>query len=767
MPKSQTPASLNPESLLRRIDTVIERSAARLQKEADAELESARRAGSSSHAARELEWLEKELHELNQFPDELTEYGRHRVRELRAYRLALNLQLEKYKEHFNRRAQELFQRLEQSRRAARRARRGETPHEQLLGLVEAAAGLDEHLTATERKTLASLRSAAAALAEAAQQESEPEPEEALPAVVPLEPDAWEIADPDPELLNLKAAEGHSPAAYHLAREAQVLSLVRGFDVLLTPQLATGLAQYPHQIETARTVLRRMRGRALLCDEVGLGKTIEAGIIAREYAARGLARRILVLTPPALVSQWRQEMREKFGLEFVTHEDAAFREAGPEAWGRFDRILASLRTAAMPQHRESLAAQEFDLLIVDEAHHLRNRTSQAWKFVNELKKKYVLLLTATPVQNNLDELFNLITLLSPGQLKSSAAFRKEFVTRGDPRAPRNRERLRSLLAEVMVRNTRSQVSVALPPRLATTHRVSATPEEAQVYAAVSSWSRERFEAGELDRFTAGSLLRQAGSSAAALALGLERYAERHPGAGPLLRPLAEQARGLEQHAKVEQLCDLLRRRPEKTLVFTFFRETAHLLKVELERRGFAAALLSGELTAAQKDHAVAEFAAAKKVLISTDVGSEGKNLQFCRAVVNFDLPWNPMRIEQRVGRIHRIGQRDEVLIDNFCARGTIEDHLLRILDAKLNMFELVVGEIGDVLGNLEADSELEDLALGIWVTAKGDAEAEAGFDRLGEQLQDALRRHRAAQEMDQALFGDELAVSVNREEESAA
>lgn len=124
MPKSQTPTSLNPESLLRRIDTVIERSAARLQKEADAELESARNAGTTSHFARESEWIEKELHELNQFPDELTEYGCHRVRELRAYRLSLNLQLEQYKEHFNRRAQVLFQCLEQSRRAARRVRRG-------------------------------------------------------------------------------------------------------------------------------------------------------------------------------------------------------------------------------------------------------------------------------------------------------------------------------------------------------------------------------------------------------------------------------------------------------------------------------------------------------------------------------------------------------------------------------------------------------------------------------------------------------------------
>jgi len=294
-------------------------------------------------------------------------------------------------------------------------------------------------------------------------------------------------------------------------------------------------------------------------------------------------------------------------------------------------------------------------------------------------------------------------------------------------------------------------------MATTHRLAPTPEEASVYTALTEYARERYAAGSLDRLAAGTLFRQAGSSAPALVRGLEGMAERRPADRKRLLELAEAARGISHHAKAEALGALLTRRPEKTIVFTFFRETLHMLEGALRQAGVSFATLSGEQTAAEKDRAVAEFQADRRVLLSTEVGSEGRNLQFCHALANFDLPWNPMRIEQRVGRVHRIGQKEEVLIDNFCARHTVEDYILRVLDAKLNMFELVIGEIGSILGNLEAEQEFDDLALDIWAAARDETEAAKGFDELADRLQEARERYQEAQELDEALFGGELAT----------
>jgi SNF2 family DNA or RNA helicase len=187
---------------------------------------------------------------------------------------------------------------------------------------------------------------------------------------------------------------------------------------------------------------------------------------------------MVVTPASLVEQWREELAVKFGLTgFVTTADAEFRMAGSEAWEKFPLLIASLATARRAEHRARLSQIPFDMIVLDEAHHLKNRNSASWKFVNELQRKYILLLTATPVENNLDELYNLITLLKPGQLKTPREFRKQFVVSGDPRLPKNRGQLRELLGDVMVRHTRSQVNINLPPRQANTVRLNLSDEEA--------------------------------------------------------------------------------------------------------------------------------------------------------------------------------------------------------------------------------------------------------------------------------------------------
>ena len=564
----------------------------------------------------------------------------------------------------------------------------------------------------------------------------------------------------------------SERAYRLRLQTERLSLIQGFEELLAPE-AVAVAPFPYQLKTARTALRRFRGRGLLCDEVGLGKTIEAGLVLKEYMLRGLVRKVLIITPPALTQQWREEMASKFLLtDFVTNEDPEFRELGPEAWSTFDHIIASLATARRTEHRRAIEKIHFDMVIVDEAHHLKNRATVSWKFVNALQKKYMLMLTATPVQNDLDELYNLITILQPGQLKTRREFKRRFVVRGDPRLPKNRGELRNLLADVMVRNTRSQVSISLPRRRAHTIRLQLTPPERELYDAVSDFVREALaaaeartgrRAGPLTRFTLQTLQREIGSSPLAVRPTLEKLAAHQKLAteqrAALLR-LAEQAAAVEHQAKTEALLKLLaanKASGEKAIIFTHYLATLDHLEATMRAAGHDLVVYKGGLTYAQKNEAIARFEREAQFLLSTEAAGEGRNLQFCRQMINYDLPWNPMRIEQRVGRIHRIGQEREVEIFNLSAEGTIEDYVLRILDSKINMFELVIGEMDMILGNLADERDFEEIVLDIWARARSDEEVGVGMEELGEALVKARQAYLETQAYDEAMFGQDFGV----------
>ena len=215
-------------------------------------------------------------------------------------------------------------------------------------------------------------------------------------------------------------------AFLLNYRSEKLSLNRGFeDLLVLSHLQeywrqNGVIPYPHQVETVKKVISQMRGRAILADEVGLGKTIEAGMILKEYMLRGLVKRFLILTPAALCRQWEAELREKFVIPTLL----AKREYD---WAHYDFLIASIDTAKKEVHRNQILNSYFDLVIVDEAHKLKSTATLNWQFVNSIQKKYFLLLTATPLQNDLKELFNLITLLRPGQLGSYRSFKKTYTT----------------------------------------------------------------------------------------------------------------------------------------------------------------------------------------------------------------------------------------------------------------------------------------------------------------------------------------------------
>jgi SNF2 family DNA or RNA helicase len=708
--------------------------------------------------------------------------------EAKAYRARLRLELAAHGEPFRarvRRWREAAAILDRAVRGRRGLEDGERLEQMCAALVPVSQVLDddEHrvLRVAERRVLALRRRAARARPappSAAQEHAtraasaaagvpagddrpqrEPSDEQMRPYLP--EPEALEFEAEDARLVEDLVRGAFAPAEDHeLNLSATNLTLVGGFEALICLPLLRGVEHYPFQVRTALQVMRSMRGRALLCDEVGLGKTIEAGIIMKEYQVRGLARRILVLTPPALVGQWRDEMREKFGLDFATHEDPEFRSLGASAWEHFDLIIASLHTAKSPAHSDVIHRQAYDLVVLDEAHHVRNRTSVSWKFFNRVRSRFALLLTATPVQNDLDELFNLITLLSPGQLETPAQFRREFVERGDRRRPKNRTKLRELLMDVMVRNSRSQVSVVLPPRRATTLRMELAPDERALYEATTRLVRAHYQPrpggdGSGRTLLARTLQAEVGSSAAALHSTLSGMRGRGTLAGEEVDELCDRAAAVTTSSKADALLGLLRETHAKVLVFTQYRETQRFLLEALARAGVTAAQFGGGLSATEKDGQVEAFAGDRRVMVSTDVGSEGRNLQFCHTLVNYDLPWNPMRIEQRVGRVHRIGQTEPVRIFNLSSRGTVEDHMLEVLDDKLNMFELVVGELGEILGNLEDERDFESIVLDLWAGAPSDDDARRSIDDLGRQLTEARGRLAAAREYDEALFGREF------------
>ena len=211
------------------------------------------------------------------------------------------------------------------------------------------------------------------------------------------------------------------------------------------------------------------------------------------------------------------------------------------------------------------------------------------------------------------------------------------------------------------------------------------------------------------------------------------------------------------AKDAALLELLgQRHREKVLLFVGARRHQERVLALVQQAGHRAAIFHGSLERSQKEQVIAAFAADVDVLVASDSGGEGFNLQFARTVVNYDLPWNPMRIEQRIGRVHRIGQLREVFVFNLVTAGTIEDEVLRVLDEKINMFELVVGEIDAILGRLGDDEkDFQELVLELYARADGPPGARAAFDGLAAQVLDARAEYGRVKQLEDAVLGEEL------------
>lgn len=536
-----------------------------------------------------------------------------------------------------------------------------------------------------------------------------------------------------------------------------LALVKGYDDLLCLDQLNGVTSFWYQVETVRKVLKQFRGRVLLADEVGLGKTIEACMILKEYTLRGMAESVLILTPPSLVGQWAEEVLSKFGLEFATSHDALFRSDPATFWAQ-PRIIASLASARTARHFEWVTGTPRDLVIVDEAHHLKDRRSRNWQVVDALQKRFLLLLSATPIQNNLIELYNLLTLLKPGLFKTESDFKASYMTPRQPRSPSNRDRLQSLMRDVMIRNTRALVDVKLPLRQVLTVRVDPDDAEKNCYAALSEALRKTCltPAAGHHRMALNHLLQAAGSSPAAAEASLGRLAQGEcPGEWGILRDRYAALGG--ESAKTRALLEILRRNPEeKKMVFARYNATLDGLANVLEAAGIPYARFDGHLSGPQKDAAIVEFRDSVPVLLCSEAGGEGRNLQFCNTLVNYDLHWNPQAIEQRIGRVHRIGQLREVFVFNLSLRHTLEDRLLAILDEKINMFELVVGEIQAILGEMDEENDMAEMVFSAWV-AETESHRDTAFSELEERLLNARDRYKEVKAYDDALFGEEFAT----------
>ena len=621
---------------------------------------------------------------------------------------------------------------------------------------------------------------------------------------------------------------------------------------------------PHQVSVAHKVISNYPHRFLLCDEVGLGKTIEAGMALKELRARGGTRRVLVIAPPNLVRQWQFEMKSKFNEIFSILNTATVRymENQGQTDNPFtyaDNIICSAAWVANPSWAKQCAVVDWDLVIVDEAHHAHNQSTQLYRLVRDLAepehfaRRGMLFLTATPMQLRAHDLYNLVEMLDPALFPSEQHFeehRREvpglsrlveqlhihgFPLPNEPedttvervaewleldktearrRLSSGRESIESLsndlsdrhlLSEVLIRNRKAVVG-GFMPRSAYRWEVELTDAERAALEAVEDYVQYGFNMADGANDTAVGLVmvifqKMMASSIAAIKESLGRRRER------VYNKVASRQSAYEMEARLEDddevvavvresgavasladeelqyldrtvaALDLVQSDSKsqvlmerfarlfsdssnaKVIVFTQFRETQRYLGDQLAARGWGINLFHGQLNAVDKDRAVERFknGSGPQILISTEAGGEGRNFQFCHYLVNYDLPWNPMRVEQRIGRVDRIGQENAISIFNLYSKDTIEERVLEVLEDRIQVFQETVGGLDAILGETENDIQK---IMRQAVEQRGQALAE-----YGRQLELAVRAAQDAEKklgdfiMDTKSFQKELAERI--------
>ena len=515
--------------------------------------------------------------------------------------------------------------------------------------------------------------------------------------------------------------------FNLAVEVEKHTVIPEFEGLLAPEHLSHLTPLPHQLEVAKKVVENMNGKAILADEVGLGKTIEAGLILKEYMIRGLVKKVLILVPASLVTQWASELTSKFFIPAITQRKSY-------VWEQCDVVISSIDTAKRSPHREIIYKQDYDLVIIDEAHKLKNNKTKNYEFVQNLKKKFCLLLTATPIQNRISEIFNLVSLLKPGHLGSETDFYNKY--KKDSRSLDDDQYLKELVNKVMIRNRRADTGIEWTKRIVETISIEFSEKERELYDGVSSFGQGNAIMNK-SQFSCLTLQREACSSRESVYYTLKNMLQKeendsqafHQQIGQLIS-LVE---AVDTNSKAEKALELIKEIDDKVIIFTEYRATQVFLQWFLKQHGITSVPFRGGFKRGKKDWMRELFKNNAQVLIATEAGGEGINLQFCSHIINYDLPWNPMRLEQRIGRIHRLGQEKDVKIYNFAIKGTVEEHVMKLLYEKIHLFEKVIGELDDILTKLEFGN-IEEHLVDIFNYSSSEGEMKIKMDNLTSMIQ---------------------------------
>ena len=590
---------------------------------------------------------------------------------------------------------------------------------------------------------------------------------------------------------------------------------------------------PHQIDASLFALRSPLSKgAVLADEVGLGKTIEAGIVlAQRWAER--RRRILLIVPAILRKQWQQELDDKFYLPSVILESRLYKRlqqnGSPLPFEQSDRIvICSYHFAAAKDHE--IRSVPWDAVVIDEAHRLRNvyksSSKLARRITDAVRHAPKLLLTATPLQNSLMELFGLVSVIDEHIFGDAASFRDQFV-----RAPNERDRndeLRDRLRPICIRTLRKQVTeyIMFTRRVPITQDFRPSDEEHHLYGLISDYlQRETLIALPASQRTLITLVlrKLLASSTFAIAATLRRLVHRlenltdelgllddedlegideledeWDGDEPHteddkpvdpkllqkeladLRRFAKLAETIKVNAKGEALIPALQTAfdqatklgaQRKAVIFTESRRTQQYLFDLLSANGYENELVmmngtntdptskviyndwrrrhegqevvTGSRPVDIKAAIIEEFRERATILIATEAAAEGINLQFSSLVVNFDLPWNPQRIEQRIGRCHRYGQKHDVVVLNFInLRNEADQRVYQLLSQKFRLFDGVFGVSDEVLGALESGVDVERRIAKVYQSCRTREEIIAAFDALRAELDEQIQSRMA-------------------------
>ncbi len=532
-----------------------------------------------------------------------------------------------------------------------------------------------------------------------------------------------------------------------------------------------LVPYNFQMRTALQVINEMNANAILADEVGLGKTIEAGLIMKELLLRDEINSILIVSPKSLLSQWKSEMIEKFGETF-----AIANKPGERAnFKTGNRILCSHNLLA--RKFDEIASRTWDLIIVDEAHAFRNTHSKGRACLANLRKNHFLLLTATPLCNKLTDLYSIVDLIQPGILDSERAFISRFAEDARSRVVRSSEVnvLRQNLQDVMCRTRREQTGIPFTKRVVESRTLEPNEYEREFIDEATEYLRDmsknhfrtiealiaenptrKFSESQSNAilvFQAVTLQQSFSSSPDASIQSLKRRQQRFPMEYEVTNRLIEMAKKV-QSTKMELLRNILHEMPnEQALIFCLRKVTAHRIKQMLDAEFGKASVYLGDMDQMERDAVIRNFRDKEtKYLVATDAAAEGLNLQNCCLMFNYDLHWNPMKIEQRIGRIHRFNQDRDVTVFNLSVRDTIDDYVLHILYQKIELFTMTIGKMETVLADLKEGSQDIQKTIGeILLRSNSRLDIQKELEKLANNLTVSRQNQELAEQFTQGIL----------------